>query len=35
MYLLRCSLCADHTSEQVGQILDMFAAAGRATGCIN
>jgi 8-amino-7-oxononanoate synthase len=34
MYLLRCSLCADHTDEQVGQILGMFAAAGRATGCI-
>jgi len=35
MYLLRCSLCADHTDEQVGQILEMFAAAGRATGCIS
>jgi 8-amino-7-oxononanoate synthase len=34
MYLLRCSLCADHTSEQVGRILEMFASAGRATGCI-
>jgi 8-amino-7-oxononanoate synthase len=34
MYLLRCSLCADHSDEQVGQILGMFAAAGRATGCI-
>jgi glycine C-acetyltransferase/8-amino-7-oxononanoate synthase len=34
MYLLRCSLCADHTSEQVDQILTMFATAGRATGCI-
>ncbi len=34
MYLLRCSLCADHTEEQVGQILGMFEAAGRATGCI-
>ncbi|HEY9553254.1 serine palmitoyltransferase [Allosphingosinicella sp.] len=34
MYLLRCSLCAEHSSEQVGQILGMFAAAGRATGCI-
>lgn len=33
-YLLRCSLCAEHSDEQVGQILDMFAAAGRATGCI-
>jgi 7-keto-8-aminopelargonate synthetase-like enzyme len=34
MFLLRCSLCADHTSEQVGRILEMFATAGRATGCI-
>ncbi|WP_116090661.1 serine palmitoyltransferase [Sphingomonas crusticola] len=33
-YLLRCSLCADHSDEQVGQILDIFAAAGRAVGCI-
>jgi 7-keto-8-aminopelargonate synthetase-like enzyme len=32
MYLLRCSLCAEHSSEQVGQILGMFEAAGRATG---
>jgi 8-amino-7-oxononanoate synthase len=31
MYLLRCSLCADHTSEQVGDILAMFESAGRAT----
>jgi 7-keto-8-aminopelargonate synthetase-like enzyme len=35
MTLLRCSLCAEHTSEQVGEILAMFAAAGRATGVIN
>jgi glycine C-acetyltransferase/8-amino-7-oxononanoate synthase len=34
MYLLRCSLCAEHTDEQVDQILGMFAAAGRATGVI-
>jgi glycine C-acetyltransferase/8-amino-7-oxononanoate synthase len=34
MTLLRCSLCAEHTSEQVDQILRMFEAAGRATGCI-
>ena len=34
MTLLRCSLCAAHTDEQVGQILEMFAAAGRAVGCI-
>ena len=35
MTLLRCSLCALHTSEQVDQILGMFAVAGRATGCID
>ncbi|TVV76301.1 serine palmitoyltransferase [Sphingomonas solaris] len=34
MFLLRCSLCAAHTDEQVGQILEMFATAGRAVGCI-
>ena len=34
MTLLRCSLCAEHSAEQVEQILTMFAAAGRATGCI-
>jgi 8-amino-7-oxononanoate synthase len=30
MYLLRCSLCADHSSEQVGDILAMFEKAGKA-----
>ena len=34
MFLLRCSLCAEHSDEQVGQILEMFAAAGRGIGCI-
>ncbi len=34
MYLLRCSLCADHTAEQVTLILERFARAGRATGTI-
>ncbi len=33
-YLLRCSLCAEHSSAQVGQILEMFATAGRLTGAI-
>jgi 8-amino-7-oxononanoate synthase len=33
-FLLRCSLCAEHSSEQVGQILGMFATAGRMTGTI-
>jgi glycine C-acetyltransferase/8-amino-7-oxononanoate synthase len=34
MTLLRCSLCAEHSTEQVGEILGKFATAGRATGCI-
>nr|WP_047166462.1 aminotransferase class I/II-fold pyridoxal phosphate-dependent enzyme [Sphingomonas sp. Y57] len=34
MFLLRCSLCAEHTDEQVEQILGMFESAGRATGVI-
>ena len=34
MYLLRCSLCAEHSDEQVGRILEIFATAGKATGCI-
>ena len=34
MTLLRCSLCAEHTSRQVDEILGMFESAGRATGCI-
>ncbi|MFA6122416.1 aminotransferase class I/II-fold pyridoxal phosphate-dependent enzyme [Sphingomonas sp.] len=33
-YLLRCSLCAEHTPEQIATVLTMFAAAGRATGAI-
>lgn len=34
-YLLRCSLCAEHTAEQVAQILKMFRAAGRTVGAIS
>ncbi len=34
MTLLRCSLCAEHTTEQVDQILGMFEAAGKAVGAI-
>ncbi len=34
MTLLRCSLCAEHSSEQVGEILGMFEAAGKAVGII-
>jgi 8-amino-7-oxononanoate synthase len=34
MYLLRCSLCAEHTTEQVEQIIGMFEAAGKAIGVL-
>ena len=34
MTLLRCSLCAEHTAEQVRTIAGMFERAGRATGII-
>ncbi len=33
-YLLRCSLCAEHSAEQVETILGMFEAAGRGVGVI-
>ena len=34
VYLLRCSLCTEHSSEQIDRILDMFEAAGKSTGAI-
>ena len=34
MFLLRCSLCAEHSDEQVDEILGMFEQAGKATGVI-
>ena len=34
MTLLRCSLCAEHTAEQVQKILAMFEAAGKEVGVI-
>ncbi|MGC1270863.1 MAG: aminotransferase class I/II-fold pyridoxal phosphate-dependent enzyme [Croceibacterium sp.] len=34
MTLLRCSLCAEHSEEQVGTILGMFERAGKAVGII-
>ncbi|WP_443025407.1 serine palmitoyltransferase [Sphingomonas sp. RB3P16] len=33
-FLLRCSLCAEHTPAQIATVLQMFEAAGRATGVI-
>jgi glycine C-acetyltransferase/8-amino-7-oxononanoate synthase len=35
MTLLRCSLCAEHSAEDVTEILARFAAAGRSTGVIS
>ncbi|MEM1194788.1 MAG: aminotransferase class I/II-fold pyridoxal phosphate-dependent enzyme [Pseudomonadota bacterium] len=34
MTLLRCSLCAEHSSEEVETILEMFNRAGKAVGII-
>lgn len=34
MFLLRCSVCAEHTPEQMAKVVAMFEAAGRATGVI-
>ena len=34
MTLLRCSLCAEHSAEQVEEILGMFERAGKAVGII-
>ena len=34
MTLLRCSLCAEHSSEEVETILGMFERAGRAVGIV-
>ncbi|MCR5871758.1 MULTISPECIES: serine palmitoyltransferase [unclassified Sphingomonas] len=33
-FLLRCSLCAEHTPEQIHRVLGMFKAAGQAVGVI-
>jgi 7-keto-8-aminopelargonate synthetase-like enzyme len=34
-FLLRCSLCAEHSDEEVGRIIDIFTAAGKAMGVID
>jgi 7-keto-8-aminopelargonate synthetase-like enzyme len=34
IFLLRCSICAEHSSEQIDRVLGMFQAAGRAVGAI-
>jgi 8-amino-7-oxononanoate synthase len=33
-FLLRCSLCAEHTTEQIDRVIGMFRAAGQAVGVI-
>ena len=33
-FLLRCSLCAEHTPAQIATVLTMFEAAGRSLGVI-
>lgn len=33
-FLLRCSLCAEHTPEQIARVLEMFEAVGKAVGVI-
>ena len=33
-FLLRCSVCAEHSAEQIETIIGMFKAAGQATGVI-
>jgi 8-amino-7-oxononanoate synthase len=34
-YLLRCSLCAEHSTEQIDTVLTLFEAAGRLTHAIS
>ncbi|CAN5332654.1 pyridoxal phosphate-dependent aminotransferase family protein [soil metagenome] len=34
MFLLRCSLCAEHSAEEVETVLGLFETSGRAVGCI-
>jgi 8-amino-7-oxononanoate synthase len=33
-FLLRCSLCAEHTPEQIARVLAMFESVGKAVGVI-
>ena len=34
MFLLRCSVCAEHRDDQIARVVTMFAEAGRATNVI-
>ncbi|MHC9420004.1 serine palmitoyltransferase [Sphingomonas citri] len=33
-FLLRCSICAEHSAEQIDRVVAMFAAAGQQVGAI-
>jgi 8-amino-7-oxononanoate synthase len=33
-FLLRCSLCAEHSEAQLATVLEAFRAAGQAVGAI-
>lgn len=33
-FLLRCSICAEHSAEQIDRVIAMFAAAGQQVGAI-
>jgi len=35
MFLLRCSLCAEHTAEQITTIVAAFKSAGQMSGALN
>ena len=35
MTLLRCSLCAEHSAEQVQVIIGMFERAGKSVGIVS
>jgi len=35
MFLLRCSLCAEHSREEVDVILDAFRKAGQMSGALS
>ena len=31
-FLLRCSICAEHTTEQIDRVIGLFGEAGRLAG---
>ena len=34
-FLLRCSLCAEHSDAQIGRVIEMFREAGKAVGVLD